>query len=256
VKPVLFTSDRLVVHTFSVVMALFLLAGLALLAQQQRRWQDDRLDAGLWVLGLGLVGARLAHVAASWDYYAERPGEIFALGHGGFSLHGGLLAGVLALGLFAWVKARRSGQYLERLSYLAAALLPVIALGLVGGWLACLLGGCAHGRAVPPPQRWYTPDWPDLYGVYAFRLPSQLLGLALALLLLALARPLSRHPGLFLALYGAGDFLIGFTRGDLQLAWGPLLVAQWVDLGLIALGVSFEAIRAGRLPLPATGASR
>ena len=245
-RPVLFTLDRLVVHTYSVVMGLFLIAGMVALAQQQRRQKDGRLDAGLWALALGLVGARLTHVATTWDYYVERPAEIFALGQGGFSLHGGLVAGLFALGLFAWVAGRQSGHYLDRLSYLAAALTPVIALGLVGGWLACLLGGCAYGRALPPPQRWYTPDWPDLYGVHAFRLPSQLLGLALAVLLLAFSRRLSHHPGLFLALYGAGDLVIGFTRGDLQLAWGPLLAAQWVDLGLIALGLSFEAIQTDR----------
>ena len=110
----------------------------------------------------------------------------------------------------------------------------------MGGWLGCLLAGCAYGRPVPPPQRFYTPDWPDLYGVLAFRLPSQLLGILLAVALLAGARRLQARPGLFLVILGAGDFLIAFTRGDQLPAWGPLLAIQWADLAVVLLGLVME----------------
>jgi prolipoprotein diacylglyceryltransferase len=119
-----------------------------------------------------------------------------------------------------------------------AVLVVPLAIGLLGGWLACLLAGCAYGLPVAPPQRFYTPDWPDSYGVLAFRLPSQLLGMLLALLLLLLARPLSRQPGIFLILLGAGSFIIAWTRGDLSVSWGPLRATQWVDLVLILVGVA------------------
>ena len=103
--------------------------------------------------------------------------------------------------------------------------------------MACLLGGCAYGRPVPPPQRIFTVDWPDLHGVYAFRLPSQALGVLLASILLLASRRLSRQPGLFLALLGLGDLLIAFTRGDQMVVWGPLTPGQWADLTIIAIGL-------------------
>ena len=122
----------------------------------------------------------------------------------------------------------------------AAALVVPVSMGLLGGWLACLLRGCAFGRAIPPPQRFYTPDWPDMVGVHAFRLPSQALGMALAVALLLTAGLWKRRPGLFLIVLGVGDFLIAGTRGDLSLAWGPLLAVQWADLAIILAGVALE----------------
>lgn len=237
--PILFTFDRQVIYTYSVVFGLFLVAGLSILAWQQREHSDGRLDAALWALAAGLVGARLAYLAVNRSYYAERPEEILSLTQGGYSLHGGLVAGFLGLALYAW--ATPDGSRRVRLRRLSGALLPVLALGLVGGWLGCLLGGCAYGRAIPPPQRWYTPDWPDLYGVHAFRLPSQLFGLALGLLLLAVSGRLRSHVGLFLVIYGLGSFVIGFTRGDLDMALGPLWTTQWADLALVGIGLIIEA---------------
>ncbi len=225
-------------------MAVYLLVVLALLIWQERRERDGRLDAALWLLTAGVVGGRLVHVAVNWSFYAERPGEIIHLAAGGLSFQGAVLAGLLALALFARLTA--GGDAPGRLSDLLGALIPLLALGLAAGWLACLWSGCAYGKALPPPQRFFTPDWPDLYGVQAFRLPSQLFGLALAGGLLAASRGLARRPGLFLALCGLGDFLIAFSRGDQQLALGPLWMIQWLDLLIVAAGLLLMVVRLTR----------
>jgi phosphatidylglycerol:prolipoprotein diacylglycerol transferase len=236
--PVLFTLDRLVVYSYQVVLAATLLLALAWLAWTGFQHRDGRLDAALIALAAGVLAGRVAHVLGNWEYYAERPGAIPA--GGGLSFHAGLLAGLAALLAYAWWRQRRAPGDGPGFTRLLGALVPALALGLLGGWLGCLLGGCAYGRAVPPPQRFYTPDWPDLYGVRAFRLPSQALGLALAAGLLVAAGVLVRRPGLFLILAGLGDFLIAFTRGDLAHPWGPLQAIQWADLALIAAGLALE----------------
>jgi phosphatidylglycerol:prolipoprotein diacylglycerol transferase len=240
--PVLLSQDRFVVYSYQVVLAACLVLALAWLAWTGRRQRDGRLDAALVALAAGVLAGRIVHVLANWEYYAERPGAILSLVEGGLSFHAGLLAGLAALLAYAWWQQDRTADRGMGFTRLLGAVLPALALGLVGGWLACLLGGCAYGRPVPPPQRFYTPDWPDLYGVRAFRLPSQALGLALAAGLLVIAGWLVARPGLFLILYGVGDLLIAFTRGDLAQPWGPLQAVQWADLALVAVGLALEVV--------------
>lgn len=218
-------------------MLLTLLAALGCLAWQQRRGRKDALDLGLLALLAGVIGARVGHVLANWAYYGERQAAMLDLRDGGLSWHGGLLAGLAALALAAAWRRGDAAPYSLRLQEMLAVLAAPLAIGLLGGWLACLLTGCAYGLAIAPPQRFYTPDWPDSYGVLAFRLPSQLLGMALALLLL-LAWPLRRRPALFLMTLAAGTCLIAWTRGDLPVSWGPLRATQWIDIGLILVGAA------------------
>lgn len=236
--PILFTLGRQPVNSYSVVMLIALLAGLGWLAWQERSGRKDALALGLLALIAGVLGARAGHVLANWAYYGEQPAAIIDLRDGGLSWHGGVLAGLLALALAAAWQRQLGG--LVTLREMLAVLIVPLAIGLLGGWLACLLAGCAYGLPVDPPQRFYTPDWPDNYGVLAFRLPSQLLGILLALALLLLARPLSRRPGIFLIVLGAGSFMIAWTRGDLPVSWGPLRATQWIDLVLILAGVALE----------------
>lgn len=246
--PILFTLDRRPIYAYTVVMAATLLVVFGWLAWQQRRGKAGALDMGLLALAVGLIGARAAHVLANWDYYAEQWLLIFDLRDGGLSWHGGLAAGLLAIALAVAWRRPDGAPYALRLRQVLAIFLAPLAIALLGGWLACLLAGCAYGLPVAPPQRFYTPDWPDNHGVLAFRLPSQLLGILLALLLLLVARPLRRRPGLFLILLGLGSFFISWTRGDLSLSWGPLPAAQWLDLALIVTGAALEVAgqRAGQ----------
>jgi phosphatidylglycerol:prolipoprotein diacylglycerol transferase len=219
-------------------MLITLLAALGWLVWQQRRGQKDALDLGVLALAAGALGARAGHVLANWAYYGEQPAAIFDLRDGGLSWHGGVLAGLAVLALATAGRHDSASLYALRLGDRLAGLIVSLSIGLLGGWLACLLAGCAYGLPVAPPQRFYTPDWPDNYGVLAFRMPSQLLGMLLALMLLLLSRPLSRRPGIFLILLGAGSFIIAWTRGDLPVSWGPLRATQWVDLVLILVGLA------------------
>jgi phosphatidylglycerol:prolipoprotein diacylglycerol transferase len=240
VYPILFSFGRRNIYTYSVVMTLFVLMALGWLLWQDRRSADGRLYAGLWALAVGLLAAKIGHITANWVYYVERPDEILALGSGGLSFHAGLIAGLGTLGIMALRRTQKQDGGWRSFAERTGILIGPLAVGLIGGWLACLMAGCAYGRAVPPPQRVYTLDLPDIYGVYAYRLPSQLLGLALALALLLISGRWARRPGLWLIALGVGDFLIGFTRGDLAIGWGPLYATQWADLALVLLGVLLE----------------
>lgn len=81
------------------------------------------------VLG-GLAGARTAHVAVNWAFYAPDPLSVFNLAGGGFSGQGALLGGIAAVVLFS-IRASKSPQCLLD----AAA--PGAALGFAVAQMGC-----------------------------------------------------------------------------------------------------------------------
>ena len=247
--PLLFSVGSRPVSSYTVVLGGALLTGLSWIAWRERRQRDGVFDLALVALLVSVICARLVHVLANRAYYVERPVEIVPPLDGGLSFHGGLVAGLATVTLLSLVGMPRRPGSPRRLLIVAGALVVPLTIGLLGGWLACLLRGCAYGRAIPPPQRLYTPDWPDMFGVHAFRLPSQALGIALAVALLLTAGLWTRRPGLFLIVFGIGDWLIAWTRGDLTLTWGPLLAVQWVDLAIIFAGIALERVSRTHAPL-------
>lgn len=88
-------------------------------------------DLALWVLPMGIVGARLYHVLANSHYYfasVERMAEIPRIWEGGLAIWGGVMAGALAAVIV--VKHRH-----QRVAPLADAIAPTIILAQgIGRW--------------------------------------------------------------------------------------------------------------------------
>jgi prolipoprotein diacylglyceryl transferase len=99
----------LTIHAYGMVIALGVVAGIWLFGRRLEArgagTRDDATAVGMWgVLG-GIIGARLYHVATSWDSFADDPLRIFAIWKGGLGIPGGLALGI-AVGLYA---AKRRG---------------------------------------------------------------------------------------------------------------------------------------------------
>jgi len=173
--PILGRYGPFFLHSFTVVMAIGLAAGIGLTTWLERR--DDRNWPG-WIDGLivtllaGLIGGRAGFVFANWTYFSEEPGQIGLVWQGGLSYHGALLAGLLGLLLWTAWRGRAFAQY-------AGLLAPALVLVSAFGWLACWFEGCAFGRETTFGL--LAADLPDSYGVYGLRYQTQLLGLALGL---------------------------------------------------------------------------
>lgn len=241
---VLFRFGDFTFSTYSAVMALAVLAGLALALLEARRLQQAgygaTLDAVLCLLLGGLIGARLEFAVLNLEFFQEQPSAIWQIWQGGLAYHGGVLGGALALAAYAgW----------RRMSFwrLADALTPGLALAVVIGWVACFLGGYAYGQM---GFGWLYLVWHDLYGVTASRLAVQPLGVGLSLVAFIavwLARPVFRRPGvlfsLFLLLNGLIHFALGFGRGDESLLWSGWRVDQWLALGQAAAGLGLAVWR-------------
>lgn len=118
--------------------------GLAIAAYVAFRYGEKRLAArrldpakfarfAIWVLVLGLIGARVAHVASNWSDYSSNPAEMLAVWQGGLSSFGGIALAAPA----GFVLARRYWPE-HRVLVVVDAIVPI----LIAGW--------ALGRVLGP----------------------------------------------------------------------------------------------------------
>ncbi|HEX2905424.1 MAG TPA: prolipoprotein diacylglyceryl transferase family protein, partial [Phototrophicaceae bacterium] len=187
-------------------------------------------DVYLGALFGGVLLARLGHVLLSWDYFGNNLNEVFTIELGGLNWHGAVLGAVIGLSLAA--RLRR----VDARTLLDAIMLALPLIGLAGWW-GCLASACGYGLEVPtladyPPL--VASANPDIFGIVAPRFNTQVFGLLLSAVMLALALLLlwrgwlrCRRFWLVLALLSAGMFVIGFYRGDAVSIVAGLRLDQW-----------------------------
>lgn len=196
-------------------------------------------DTYLAALVGGVILARLGHVLLSWDYFGSNLGEAFHIELGGLNWHGAVLGGVIGLYMMARLRRMDARNLLDALTLG----LPLIGLA---GWWGCMASACGYGLEVPAlydHPAFTVSESPDIFGIVAPRYNTQLFGLLLALVLLALASLMIwrgwlpyRRFWLVLALLSAGMFVIGFYRGDAVTMVAGLRLDQVFDLGLLVIG--------------------
>lgn len=244
--PILFRVGSFPVYTYTALLDLGIILGIALACMEGQRlgYGAGRvLDAALWALVGGVLGGRLVYLASRWPQYASRPLAAFSLWGGGLAFHGALAGGAAGVALYSLV--RRSPTFWQ-LADLAALSLPV---GQTLGWLGALCHGANYGRISYSGWAW---ELPDLYGITLPRFPTQLLGsvlaLAILLFLLFLRRRVRLQGALFcvyLLVNSGAFFLLEYTRGDRDIYWGPLRLSQIAYLaeGLIAAALLGSFVR-------------
>ena len=130
-----------------------------------------RVNAAVGALGGALIGARIAYVSMSWEYFQEHVAEIFQLWLGGLSWPGALAGALLAVGIIALLRG-------IPLSRLMDNLLPIPAILAVTTWLGCWLTGCGYG----PVADFGLPSQ-DEWGIWQRRIPVQLIAAILTVIL-------------------------------------------------------------------------
>ncbi len=241
-------AGPLSIPTYTLFVDLAILLGLAALARAGHR-REDRvvawLDAGIAALIVGLLEARVEHVALHWPYYAERPVEIVRIWAGGLGWHGAVLGGLMGLWFGSW---RRRVPWAGLLGVLSIVL-PVAAMLTYAG---CIAGRCVPGAEVEtlagyPP--FIVAELPDIYGIVAPRLFAPLFGIASSALIMVAAlalratrvSPAARF-WVVLALLALASFGIAFTRGDAAPMVGPLRLDQVLDLTVAGAALAGAAL--------------
>lgn len=252
--PVAFAVGGLSVRWYAVFILAGIVAGVALVRWLAgRRGMDPEfpLDIAPWVVGAGILGARLTYVLLRFDYFAGRPFEALNVRLGGLSIHGALAGGALAL---LWWCRRRNQSLLAW----ADLILPGVALGqAIGRW-----GNWANqeafgrptnlpwGLAIAPEHR--PPGFEAVATFHPTFLYESIFNLLNAALLTWLALAIGRGrarvgDGLwtYCVTYGIGRLLVERLRLD-SLYVGPLPGAYWVSAALIVVGFAgFAASRVG-----------
>jgi len=263
-KPILFHFGTFPIHTFGLLVALGFVFGLWAASRNARRaGLDPELpyDLAPWLIGGGLIGARMLYVASYWqkDFAGQPLSEVFAIWKGGLVFYGGLIGATLA----GIIGVKRRGLPLWKV---ADCLAPGIALGHVFGRTGCLLNGCCFGRSSSLPWAVRYPEGHSTFPalVHPAQVYESLLNLAFFGALTWLHRR-RRFDGQVFASYLVGyAFIRSFAelfRGDYDVVSKPssgvFTPGQTTSLLILATGLAlFFVLRGAGRPKPPEPAAR
>ncbi len=236
-RRVLFQWNGLVIYSYPAMLYVGLVAGVIVgnYAAHESGLDALRVFVATFVLIIpALAGARLLHVASHWDWYRDNRGQIWNRARGGAAQYGGLL---LAVPLSVPLLAAMGVPFGAFWDIGAITMLT----GMIFTRVGCLMNGCCAGR---PSDVWGSMYLPNYAGVWAKRVPTQILEAAWASALLASSMLLwPRLPfrgALFVfvvAGYAFGRLLLESTR-DSRPAGQTFTIHHGISLLLIALSIA------------------
>ena len=256
-----------------------MLACYVAMYEAKRRGENPDIvsDGAIWVIGLGLVCARLYHVfsapndgsGSGWEYYRNNPLQILAIWQGGIGIYGGFVGGIIGIIYVMWRNKAPLWRWFDNI-------VPGVLLGqAIGRWgnyfnqelYGGPTGSSTWGLIIQEPFRVRTGkfDFTDMtqypldtrfHPTFLYESIWNFCGF---LLLMWLARRYQQHPDrpetagrplvdgdigpLFLIWYGIGRGWVElFFRPD---AWtlGSLPTAVWISIIGIGIGLLIMAYR-------------
>ncbi len=203
------------------------------------------LDFSPYLIIAGMLGARLYYCALNFDYYSVHPAEILDLRQGGLSVHGMIIAGVLALWLIAKIYKTS-----------ALKLLDVFACGAILGQAIGRWGNFfnqeAFGTPTDLPLKLFIPiekrpfSYMDFEHFHPAFLYESILNLVIFIVLVLLLPRLSKKPGLtaglYLILYSAARIFVEQIRVDSALDINGIPFAQIISAVIIFAAAIFMVI--------------
>ena len=174
-NPVILDLGPFQVHWYGLLIVFgALVAAWISTLEAKRRGEDPEhvWNLLIWVLILGIIGARLYHVFstptgnfAGWAYYREHPIDIIAFWNGGFrglGIYGAVLGGVLGVIIYTRIAKDRDGKpaHLKLLRWLDI-LIPGLLLAQAIGRLGNRINQELFGPATTLPWAFYiNPNYP------------------------------------------------------------------------------------------------
>ena len=102
---ILCTVFGLNIYYYGVIMALAIAIGVLVSDWAGTKFfalkKETIIDLAPYLIIFGIIGARLYYCILSYDFYLRFPTEIIAIRHGGISIHGAILGGLIGLWIFA-----------------------------------------------------------------------------------------------------------------------------------------------------------
>ena len=196
-------------------------------------------DGVVWMVVLGLIGARLLYVWENFQLFTGQWLRIFALTEGGISQWGGLFGAML--GAYIWGR-RNAISFWKLIDAGGAAAMIGLAVGRIGD----VINGEHHGTPTTAPWgvEYVNPNTLGQPGKVVH--PEVAYEMILTLAILALLLPFhqrlkARFPDgvlglIYLGVYAAGRFFLSFYRTDPSVFLG-MRQAQVASLLMVVIAV-------------------
>lgn len=246
VNPVAFQLFGLPIYWYGIVMASSILVGVLvanfLFNKYNNQEKDFILSIAPILIILGIIGARLYFCLLNVSYYIQYPFQIFDIRQGGLSIHGALIAGVLAL-IFYSIKGRIN--VLKLLDSIACGTIIGQSIGRWGNYFnseayGLPVLGQGWGLFIPESQRLAQYVNYELFHP-AFFYESVLNFLGFIILLFVLKKNAQIRVGVtffsYLIIYSIVRFFIEQIRVDSALNICAVPIARIVSLILFFTGI-------------------
>ncbi len=236
--PVLCTIGPLTVYMYGLMLAVGAVTGIGVGIYRAKRLgldPDHVFGIGLYGVLVGVVGAKVMYVLVHLREMIADPAQI--LTGSGFLIYGGIGAAFVFVWLFCRKKKKSFIEYFDHC-------IPSVPLAQGIGRMGCFFAGCCYGKPTDSflgivfPEGSSAPAGIPLW-------PTQLFSVAWNLLVAGFLILLSRkkiHRGTlgvwYLALFGAGRFVIDFFRDDGQNVIGTVSVSQVTSIIMAVLGAA------------------
>lgn len=227
--PVAFTIFGIDIMWYGVLIASAMLLAVLISYRRAPRFGIDSeniLDICLWILPIGVIGARIYYIIFNYSIYHGDLGAMFNFRNGGLAIHGGLIAGIITAYLFC---KRKQLSMLD----ISDLILPTVALAQSIGRWGNFFNSEAHGGPTNLP-------WAIIVNGQHVH-PTFLYESIWCLILFFVLSYLSKKrafPGQIACLYGIlysiERFLVEGLRTD-SLMIGPFRQAQVLSLAVIVI---------------------
>lgn len=249
IDPVAFNLGPLSVRWYGIIIAVGILLGYFVAQRALVKaglHKDTLVDIIFYSALFGFIAARIYFVIFQWPYYAENPGEIIKIWHGGIAIHGGLIGGFIAGVVVCKVKNLNPFQ-------IGDIVAPSIILAQgIGRW-GNFMNHEAHGGPVSRAflEQLHLPNFiiENMYinGQYYHPtfLYESIWDVAGFIILVNIRKHLKLGETFFLYLtwYSFGRFFIEGLRTDSLMLTSNIRVAQLVSILLILISISLIIYR-------------
>lgn len=242
------------IYFYGVILALAIIAGTFIADYIATNFynlkKETIIDLSPYVVITGIIGARLYYCALNYDFYLRFPSEILAIRHGGISIHGAIIGGLIGLIIFA----KRRNLPIPKLCDISAV--GLILAQAIGRW-GNFFNSEAFGTPTDLPWKLYISEQyrPIPYTNYEYFHPTFLYESILNLLIFITLFLLIKYQKvnkagnialLYLTLYSLARIFVEHFRIDSVLYVHGIPIATIVSIGIISL--SFILLLLNNLP--------
>ena len=243
--PIAFTIFGIDIRWYGILIAFGMLAAVLLSCRRAPRHgftDEDVLDIALWMLPIGVIGARVYYVLFNLDYYTTFS-SMLDIRSGGLAIHGGLIFGILTV----IVVARRKN--IEPLNVLDC-FIPTVALAQAIGRWGNFFNGEAHGGPTDLPWAILV-DGEMVHPTFLYEsIWCLILFFALSWFDKNKRTAHGQTLALYLIFYSLGRFFVESLRTD-SLMIGPFRQAQVISVCAIIFGIILYLWSSKHKPLDA-----